>query len=308
MLKLGALDIKNQIGTESCTIQLVLNKNDKININKRYVLYASSENLNEIPYKSTDSLIKSSTISKFYSQNKSQMLDKVNNPLIVRLKNQNKNIEYIGLTCGGKIMTLHPILYNNLYVRLDTVLAFNEGTELFEDNEMNKRLNNIFSKNFFNRNIAHYFINSYNQNKFCLLKTKLNHNNSDSLENNNLLNLSSYISDYVYLSSKKNMIEKRLGENETMILITDSIIAFEGTITFKNLKKDYKKLSAYVNTLNDVIVEGPGLVIFEPMERTMPLKVGGNRNRLLFLTMVLVFMEFIIQMYLQFNMGQRFGR
>ena len=48
------------IGTESQTIHIILKKNEKININKNYILYASSEELDEIIYKNVDSLIRES--------------------------------------------------------------------------------------------------------------------------------------------------------------------------------------------------------------------------------------------------------
>ena len=41
------------IGTESQTIHVILKRNEKININKNYILYASSEELDEIIYKFT---------------------------------------------------------------------------------------------------------------------------------------------------------------------------------------------------------------------------------------------------------------
>ena len=53
------------IGTESQTINIILKKNEKINVNKNYILYASSENLDEIVYKNVDSLIRQSTHVSF---------------------------------------------------------------------------------------------------------------------------------------------------------------------------------------------------------------------------------------------------
>ena len=55
------LDVFNTInitGNDSQTIHIILKKNEKINVNKNYILYASSENLDEIVYKNVDSLIR----------------------------------------------------------------------------------------------------------------------------------------------------------------------------------------------------------------------------------------------------------
>jgi hypothetical protein len=110
------------IGTESQIINIVLKKNEKININKNYIIYASSENLDEIVYKNVDSLIRQSTHVSF----KDEALNKIESEYIVRLKNKENNIEYIGLSRGAKIMKITPILYTNLYIRIENILAFND--------------------------------------------------------------------------------------------------------------------------------------------------------------------------------------
>jgi hypothetical protein len=46
------------IGKESQIVHIILKKNDKINVNKNFITYASSENLDEIVYKNVDSLIR----------------------------------------------------------------------------------------------------------------------------------------------------------------------------------------------------------------------------------------------------------
>ena len=86
------------IGTGSQTIHIILKKNEKININKNYILYASSEDLDEIIYKNVDSLIR----QNINTASKDQTLKKVKNDFIVRLKNKENNIEYVGLSRGGE--------------------------------------------------------------------------------------------------------------------------------------------------------------------------------------------------------------
>ena len=48
------LDSYSIIGEESQTIQIILNKNEKININKKYLISASSEDITENLYKNVD--------------------------------------------------------------------------------------------------------------------------------------------------------------------------------------------------------------------------------------------------------------
>ena len=269
------------IGKESQAIHIILHKNDKININKNYLISASSEELTENLYKNVDYIIIPSskrTINKD--------LERVNHPAIVNLKNQNGNNEYITLSNGGKIMKIMPSLYNDLYIRLDCLLAFNNGIELYTDKKIDKEINRLFPYNFFalNRraflNRKDLLINNHfeSKRKFCLIKTKLNNeieeNNFNNLANSFLYDKNNLVNDMVFISGKKNLFEKRLGEGESMVLLGQSLIAFEGSISFRTIKSKNMNFK-YVNELNDIIIDGPGLIIFEQCERFIPL----NKNK-----------------------------
>ena len=266
------------IGQDSQTIYIILRKNEKININKNYLISASSDELNENIYKNVDFI----TIPNVLKES-NKNLKKVENPHIVNLKNKNENIEYISLGKGGKIMTIMPSFYNNLYIRLDNLLAFNNGIELYTDNEIDKEMNKIFRNNFLNfnfyrffqRNGYNLFLNNFERKKqFCLIKTKLNNeieeNNCNNLAHSFLFNKNKSVNDLVFISGKNNLFEKRLGEGESMILLGQSLVAFEGSISFREIKsKD--KYYKYVNKVNDIIIDGPGLIIFEQCERIAPM-------------------------------------
>ena len=268
------------IGKESQAIHIILHKNDKININKNYLISASSEELTENLYKNVDYIIIPSS-----KRNINKDLERVNHPAIVNLKNQNGNNEYITLSNGGKIMKIIPSLYNDLYIRLDCLLAFNNGIELYTDKKIDKEINKLFPNNFLalnrrtflNRNNP--FINNFEtKRKFCLIKTKLNNeieeNNFNNLANSFLYDKNNSVNDMAFISGKKNLFEKRLGEGETMVLLGQSLIAFEGSISFRTIKSknmDFK----YVNELNDIIIDGPGLIIFEQCERF----TRSNKNK-----------------------------
>ena len=125
------------IGKESQIMHIILKKNEKINVNKSFITYASSENLDEIAYKNVDSLIRPT----IRVSNLEQPLKKIENESFVRLKNKENNIEYIGLSKGGKIMKISPMLYTGLYVKLDNILAFNDSIQLLKDNEVDTKFN-----------------------------------------------------------------------------------------------------------------------------------------------------------------------
>ena len=157
------------IGQESQTIQIILHKNEKININKKYLLSASSEELKENIYKNIDCI-------NLPEKNENKDLKKVEEPLIVNLKNVNSNIEYISLSNGGKIMKIMPSFYNNLCVRLDCLLAFNNGIELYTDKKIDDEMSVIFKNNFYNQNNLKYLLRNNNilnnievKKQFCLI-------------------------------------------------------------------------------------------------------------------------------------------
>ena len=296
------LDSYSIIGEESQTIHIILHKNDKININKNYLISASSEELNENLYKNVDYIIFPDS-----KRNLNKDLEKVNNPAIVNLKNTNGNNEYITLSNGGKIMKIIPSLYNNLYIRLDCLLAFNNGVELYTDKKVDKEINKLFPNNFFGLNRRPFlnrnnpFINNFEtKRKFCLIKTKLNNeieeNNFSNLANSFLYDKNNSVNDMVFISGKKNLFEKRLGEGETMILLGQSLIAFEGSISFRTIKSKNMNFK-YVNELNDIIIDGPGLIIFEQCERFIPL--NNNKKYIIFAISFIVilfhiFINFIV--------------
>ena len=287
------------IGGESQTIHIILKKNEKININKNYILYASSEDLDEIIYKNVDSLIRQNT-----QTSKDEPLKKVENESIVRLKNKENNIEYIGLSKGGKILKITPILYSNLYVKLENILAFNDGIELLKDRDIDLKMNKLIQRNniqFGLKDLMDMYL--LNKSEFCLVKSKLSSNSQipKDPESLSLLNLSSYINDFAYISGKKNLIEKRLGENETMAIMANSLVAFEQSITFNNIRKTEKN-NKYVNNLNDIIVEGPGLIIFELAERKMPMSNPMGNRIFIILTVVLFLVEILAQIFVHYNL------
>ena len=156
------------IGTESQTIHIILKRNEKININKNHILYASSEELDEIIYKNVDSLIRQNSNAPY----KDEQLKKIENEFMVRLKNKENNIEYVGLSKGGKIMKISPILYNNLFVRIENILAFSDGVELLKDKEIDERINKLLQRNNFQFGFKD-FIEMYlfNRSEFCLIKS-----------------------------------------------------------------------------------------------------------------------------------------
>lgn len=289
------------IGSESQTIHIILKKNEKININKNYILYASSEDLDEIIYKNVDSLIRQNS----HLSSKDQPL-KIENESIVRLKNKENNIEYIGLSKGGKILKITPILYSNLYIKIENILAFNDGIELLKDKDINFKMNKIIQRNniqFGLKDLMDMYF--FNKSEFCLVKSKLSLNSQipKDLESISLLNISSYINDFVYISGKKNLIEKRLGENETMAIMANGLIAFEQSITFNNVRKTEKN-NKYVNNLNDIIVEGPGLIIFEIAERKISMNNPMGNRIFIILTVVLFIVELLGQIFAHYNLRQ----
>ena len=85
MADIDLLNKINIIGNDSQILHIILKKNDKININKSFITYASSENLDEIIYKNVDSIIRASIDSSY-----GQSLKKIENESFVRLKNKEK--------------------------------------------------------------------------------------------------------------------------------------------------------------------------------------------------------------------------
>ena len=290
------------IGTESQIIHIILKRNEKININKNFLLYASSEDLDEIIYKNVDSLIRQNTHISY----KDEPLKKVENESIVRLKNKENNIEYIGLSKGGKIMKITPILYKNIFVRSENILAFNDGIELLKEKDVDLKISKLIQRNniqFGFKDLIEMYL--FNISDFCLVKSKLNSNSQipKDPESLSLLNISSYINDFVFISGNKNLIEKRLGENETMTIMANSLVAFEQSVTFNNIRKTENN-NKYVNNLNDILVEGPGLIIFELADRKIPMtNLLGNRIFII-LTVVLFLIEIIAQFFIHFNLRE----
>ena len=282
------------IGTESQIINIILKKNEKININKNYIIYASSENIDEIVYKNVDILIGQGRHVSF----KDEALKKIENESIVRLKNKENNIEYVGLSKGGKIMKLTPLLYTNSYIRIENILAFNDGVEILKDKDMDQKLNKLIQRNNYQfgfKDLIEMYL--FNKSEYCLIKSRLNttYYKFEDNETLSLLNLSSYINDFIYISGKRNLIEKRLGESETMIIMANSLIAFEHTVTFNTIGKVNNKNNKYVNNLNDIIVEGPGLIIFELGERKIPMSNPMGNRIFIIMTIILFIFEIITQ-------------
>lgn len=275
------------IGTESQTIQITLNKNEKININQKYLISTSSNELKEISFNKINFFRKINS-----KENSTSELTRLDNETIINLKNTKSNIEYLCLSKGGKIMILNQFFYNNLYIKLDSLLAFNNGIELYFD----KKKNIIFDTFYFYNHMMN--IDNLRRNieindtqsdiQFYLIKSKF----KSKFENDNFSFLSSFIynknnsiSDLLFISGKGPLFEKRLGLGESIVLNIYSLIAFEGSITFEILNQKDK----YVNFKNHISVKGPGLIIFEPGQKINYIKNKGKNIVLIFSILSIIF-------------------
>jgi hypothetical protein len=203
-------------------------------------------------------------------------------------------------------MVINPKFYNNLYIKIDSLLAFNNGIELYFDKERNKKFDTFFfyrtlykGGNIRRRDM--YFFDYSSTYQFCLIKPKLNSN----IEKESFQNLSSFIfdnnnslNDLLFISGKGPLFEKRLGEGESMILSEKNIIAFEGSITFEMIPKKQNDLKKYVNVLNHLIVMGPGLIIFEIGQKIDYDNISVKKKKFLVIILVVLMHLLVFLMFL----------
>ena len=258
----------NVIGNEVQSLQIVLKNNESLIINSHYLSYVSSMNLQETQYNKINNLISNSNNYK------------ANNTNYIRLKNINNTIEYIGLSHLGKIIKINPLLYKDLIIREDCILCFSESLNLINDNEINKKIK---------ENINGFSIidlNNIKKNYYLLNRKIVKKNEIDNL----ILDINSLMKDFLYISSNKNLIEKRLGVNEQIIIMKNQLIAFENTITFSKIIKSQENQTNYLNLDTDLICDGPGLLIYELNERkNIPIKM----QTLLTLLIIIFLLSFL---------------
>lgn len=258
----------NVIGDGIQSLQVVLKKNESLIINSQYLSYVSSMNLQETQYNKINNLIPNSNDNK------------ANNTNYIRLKNINNTIEYIGLSHLGKIIKINPLLYKDLMIREDCILCFNESLNLINDNEINKKIKENIN------DFSIIDIKNLKRNYYLLNRKIQKKNELDNL----VLDINSLMKDFLYISSNKNLIEKRLGVNEQIIIMKNQLIAFENSITFSKIIKSQDNKSTYVNFEIDLICDGPGLLIYELNERkNIPFKM----QTLLSLLIIIILISFL---------------
>lgn len=250
----------NIIGDTKQVLQIPLQLNTAIVINKKYVSYASSFQLEEKPYHEEPLNIKSA-------------IPKAKTNELIRLRNVKDAMEYIGLSNQNKIIKIIPLLYNNLFVRLSSILAFSDSIKLVDDATIQATLLAFFHKIPRNKMFAYP--------SFHLIQSS----NSDMMSKTKV-NLKSLIllRDILYLACNAPVIEKRLGENESITINLNGLIAFEKSVSLSSMTSD--KMS-YLSKIEDVVVSGPGLIIFEttskaPINKMFVLMILGLN--LLFIT------------------------
>ena len=88
-----------------------------------------------------------------------------------------------------------------------------------------------------------------------------------------------------------------------MAIMANGLVAFEQSITFNNIRKTEKN-NKYVNNLNDILVEGPGLIIFELADRKIPMTNPFGNRIFILLTVFLFLIEIIAQFFIHFNLRE----
>jgi hypothetical protein len=151
------LDINSNysiIGEKDQALQIVLKKNDSIVCKKQNLYYFSSDSIESIEYHRLNSI---TPITE-----RPGVLLKDNS--LIRLKNTKNNFDYVGLLNNGKLMKVIPMLYKDLFIRYDSLVAFSDGVELYNVKEVTSKVKRF---QFFD-----YIYNA--DNKFVLVHTKKN--------------------------------------------------------------------------------------------------------------------------------------
>ena len=172
-------DSFNIIGDQDQVLQYILKKNDSIIIRRRNLYYLSNYEMEQTIY------------HKNFALNEVEYKEgekKVKDDNLIRLKNLKTNFEYVGVFNGGKIMKIIPILYSQLFIRYDCVLAFTSNIDLVEIDNMDSRIKRF-----------------HNNDNFLLKDHKFYKVNCKKLKNVDLENFTisdySYIKDILFLSN-----------------------------------------------------------------------------------------------------------
>ena len=181
---LNNLEINNNytiIGDKDQVLQILLKKNESVICKKNILYYLSSDEMESIEYHKVNTI----------TQEKERPGVLYKNSNLVRLKNIKNAFEYIGLLNGGKVMKVIPLLYKDLFIRYDSLIAFSDSIELYDIKDVT---NSVYR---FKHNDN--FINA--DNKFLLLHSK----KSLELDKFSVADYH-YLKDYVFLSSESNWI------------------------------------------------------------------------------------------------------
>ena len=126
------------IGDNQQGIQFLLNHGESIIINSETISYFSSKlDENEITKKQAiEELTEEADKIKNKEINNYSYLglgtpSKLTKKEFVKFSNFSKELQYIGVSSNGRIMTLNPLLYDHLFINIHNIIAYTQGISLF---------------------------------------------------------------------------------------------------------------------------------------------------------------------------------
>jgi hypothetical protein len=177
-------------GDKDQVLQILLKKNESIICKKANFYYSATNSIEETQYYKILEVKEKN--SKEVGESKSLGV-RLGNPALVRLKNVNNFFEYVGIYNGGKIVTINPFLYKELFIRYDSLLAFTDSIEFYENKQVTRMLYKFqYHETFFNTENRFYQIHS----------SKLKH---DGVERFTLADYQ-YLKEFVFLTSESKFI------------------------------------------------------------------------------------------------------
>lgn len=210
---------KNQQG-----LQILLKPNESIILNKDSVSYYSNKFSENLHYKkqAIEELLENSTVYNKFNKSKEMYLNpkttlnkfgksfdfKSNN--FIKFTNENKELQYIGVSSIGKIMTINTRLYYKLFINSNYIIAFDSDISLYTYPIYNKKLCKEFdyypSYNYFKSFVVGYSCEGNDRSKINYNCIETIHN---TISNNSNLTISNNISTdnkYIYIQSESKLI------------------------------------------------------------------------------------------------------